>query len=101
MRIGHAEKPTTIGDNTFYHCASLKEVLTLSTITSFGRSCFAGCTSLETFIMPPSLNEIGAGCFTGCNNLKTVYVTPKEFYASKFDTWHFKDEVSVNLLKPY
>lgn len=101
VRIGHAEKPTTIGDNTFYRCASLKEVLTLSTITSFGRSCFAGCTSLETFIMPPSLNEIGAGCFTGCNNLKTVYVTPKEFYASKFDTWHFKDEVSVNLLKPY
>ena len=39
--------------------------------------------------MPLSLNEIGAGCFTGCNNLKTVYVTPKEFYASKFDTWHF------------
>lgn len=101
VRIGHAEKPTTIGDNTFYRCASLKEVLTLSTITSFGRSCFAGCTSLETFIMPPSLNEIGAGCFIGCNNLKTVYVTPKEFYASKFDTWHFKDEVSVNLLKPY
>lgn len=101
VRIGHAEKPTTIGDNTFYRCDSLKEVLTLSTITSFGRSCFAGCTSLETFIMPPSLNEIGAGCFTGCNNLKTVYVTPKEFYASKFDTWHFKDEVSVNLLKPY
>lgn len=101
VRIGHAEKPTTIGDNTFYRCASLKEVLTLSTITSFGRSCFAGCTSLETFIMPLSLNEIGAGCFTGCNNLKTVYVTPKEFYASKFDTWHFKDEVSVNLLKPY
>lgn len=101
VRIGHAEKPTTIGDNTFYRCASLKEVLTLSTITSFGRSCFAGCTSLETFIMPPNLNEIGAGCFTGCNNLKTGYVTPKEFYASKFDTWHFKDEVSVNLLKPY
>lgn len=101
VRIGHAEKPTTIGDNTFYRCASLKEVLTLSTITSFGRSCFAGCTSLESFIMPLSLNEIGAGCFTGCNNLKTVYVTPKEFYASKFDTWHFKDEVSVNLLKPY
>lgn len=72
VRIGHAEKPTTIGDNTFYRCASLKEVLTLSTITSFGRSCFAGCTSLETFIMPPSLNEIGAGCFTGCNNLKTT-----------------------------
>lgn len=43
VRIGHAEKPTTIGDNTFYRCASLKEVLTLSTITSFGRSCFAGC----------------------------------------------------------
>lgn len=40
VRIGHAEKPTTIGDNTFYRCASLKEVLTLSTITSFGRSCF-------------------------------------------------------------
>lgn len=43
VRIGHAEKPTTIGDNTFYRCASLKEVLTLSTITSFGRSCFKSC----------------------------------------------------------
>lgn len=101
VRIGHAEKPTTIGDNTFYSCTSLKEVYTISTITNLGRNCFAGCTSLETFFMPASVNEIGKGCFSGCSNLKTVYVTPKEFYASKFDTWHFKDEISVNLLKPY
>lgn len=51
--------------------------------------------------MPASVNEIGKGCFSGCSNLKTVYVTPKEFYASKFDTWHFKDEISVDLLNPY
>lgn len=101
VRIGHAEKPTTIGDYTFFRCTSLKEVYALSTITSFGDRCFEGCTSLETFFMSASVNEIGKGCFSGCSNLKTVYVTPKEFYASKFDTWHFKDEVSVNLLKPY
>lgn len=101
VRIGHAEKPTTIGDYTFNRCTSLKEVYALSTITSFGDRCFEGCTSLETFFMPASVNEIGKGCFSGCSNLKTVYVTPKEFYASKFDTWHFKDEISVNLLKPY
>lgn len=94
MRIGHAEKPTTIGDYTFNRCTSLKEVYALSTITSFGDRCFEGCTSLETFFMPASVNEIGKGCFSGCSNLKTVYVTPKEFYASKFDTWHFKDEIS-------
>lgn len=101
VRIGHAEKPTTIGDYTFFRCTSLKEVYAASTITSFGDRCFEGCTSLETFYMPASVNEIGKGCFSGCSNLKTVYVTPKEFYASKFDTWHFKDEISVNLLKPY
>ena len=101
VRIGHAEKPTTIGDYTFFRCTSLKVVYALSTITSFGDRCFEGCTSLETFYMPASVNEIGKGCFSGCSNLKTVYVTPKEFYASKFDTWHFKDEISVNLLKPY
>lgn len=101
VRIGHAEKPTTIGDYTFSRCTSLKEVYAASTITSFGDRCFEGCTSLETFYMPASVNEIGKGCFSGCSNLKTVYVTPKEFYASKFDTWHFKDEISVNLLKPY
>lgn len=94
VRIGHAEKPTTIGDYTFNRCTSLKEVYALSTITSFGDRCFEGCTSLETFFMPASVNEIGKGCFSGCSNLKTVYVTPKEFYASKFDTWHFKDEIS-------
>lgn len=101
VRIGHAEKPTTIGDDTFNRCTSLKEVYTPSTITSFGVRCFEGCTSLETFFMPASVNEIGKGCFSGCSNLKTVYVTPKEFYASKYDTWHFKDEISVNQLKPY
>lgn len=51
--------------------------------------------------MSASVNEIGKGCFSGCSNLKTVYVTPKEFYASKFDTWHFKDEIPVDMLKPY
>lgn len=101
VRIGHAEKPTTIGDYTFFRCTSLKEVYAASTITSFGDRCFEGCTSLETFFMPASVNEIGKGCFSGCSNLKTVYVTPKEFYASKFDTWHFKDEIPVDLLKPY
>ena len=101
VRIGHEEKPTTIGDYTFFRCTSLKEVYALSTITSFGDRCFEGCTSLETFFMPASVNEIGKGCFSGCSNLKTVYVTPKEFYASKYDTWHFKDEISVNQLKPY
>lgn len=101
VRIGHAEKPTTIGDYTFFRCTSLKEVYAASTITSFGDRCFEDCTSLETFFMPTSVNEIGKGCFSGCSNLKTVYVTPKEFYASKFDTWHFKDEIPVDLLKPY
>lgn len=99
--IEHGDSPIAIGEATFRSCASLKTVITSSTITSFGRFCFQGCTSLETFIMPPSVNEIGTDCFTGCNNLKTVYVTPKEFYASKSDTWHFKDEISADLLKPY
>ena len=99
--IENGDSPIAIGEGTFRNCASLKTVVTSSTITSFGRFCFQGCTSLETFIMPPSVNEIGKGCFSGCSNLKTVYVTPKEFYASKSNTWHFKDEISVNLLTPY
>ncbi len=101
VRVGHRKKPTTIGSLAFNNCSSLKSVFFTSTITSLDYMCFAFCTSLEAIAIPESVTDIDSRSFSNCTNLKTIYVAPKEIYASKFDSWHFKGKLSVNLLKPF
>lgn len=100
VRVGHRKKPTAIGSLAFYGCSSLKGVLFTSTITSLGSLCFAFCTSLEAIAIPENVTDIDNSSFNN-TNLKAIYVAPKEIYASKFDTWHFKGKLPVKLLKPF
>ncbi len=43
-----------------------------SSVTSIGEQAFTGCTSLKEVIIPASVTYIGKGAFSGCTSLETV-----------------------------
>lgn len=93
--------PIKLEGNVFSGCCNLKTVVLNNNVVSLGEYCFSRCSSLETIGIPENVEHIGNECFAGCSNLKAVYVYPKEIYASKYDDWHFKGKIPINLMKPY
>ena len=65
---------TTIGDSTFYNCATLSDVTVPESITSVGNSAFYGCESLESINIPEGVSRIGGYAFYGCLNLTSVSI---------------------------
>jgi len=61
-----------VGDEAFYYCTSLTEVILPSTVTYIGDWAFAGCTNLEKIVIPASVTSIGKGAFSGCTSLTTI-----------------------------
>ena len=61
-----------IGNEAFYYCTALTEVIIPETVTYIGDWAFAGCTALEKIVIPASVTSIGKGAFSGCTSLKTV-----------------------------
>ena len=94
---------TSLGDYCFNGCKRLTSITIPSSVTSLGERCFYSCWSLEAVNIPSSVTSLGSDCFNGCNNLATIYISPKEIYASKTDSWHFANALSAykDKLKPY
>jgi len=65
---------TSVRDNAFYACTSLKRIKLPETVTVMGHHCFYGCTSLEEAVLPSSLKKIGMGCFYGCTSLTEIAI---------------------------
>lgn len=65
---------TSIENNAFTECTSLKEITWSKSLETIGGSVFSGCTSLEAITLPDSMKTIGATAFHGCTGLKTVEV---------------------------
>ena len=72
----YGKQITAIGDNCFFNCYRLKEVLFSSKIESIGAQAFALCKGLTELILPDSVIEIGHHAFRDCRGLKKV-VLPK------------------------
>ena len=87
----------TIGDYTFYRCASLNSItigngvndigfiafygcsllksLTLgNNVTTIGESAFGDCSSLPSIILPQSVTTIGRSAFSGCSSLTSITI---------------------------
>ena len=116
---------TSLGDNCFDNCWSLTSIKIPSSVTSLGAICFAGsgltsitipssvtslevacfsnCKDLAFITIPSSVANIEYDCFENCSNLQTIYISPKEIYDSKSDSWHFSKALSdyKDKLKPY
>ncbi len=65
---------TSIGDNAFFGCSSLREVAIPASVTSIGKDAFRRCSSLREIAIPGLVTGIGDGAFSGCWSLREVVI---------------------------
>ena len=65
---------TSIYDEEFYKCTSLKSVVIPDSVTNIGECAFEGCTSLEMVQIGSGVKRIESGAFTGCSSLKSIVI---------------------------
>ena len=64
---------TDIGEDAFYNCNSLREVVLNEGLVNVGKYAFNNCASLESITLPSStVIEIGRSAFYRCSRLKNV-----------------------------
>lgn len=103
VKFGDAKALATIGDNAFYGCTSLQQVvfeqgsalsyigkeafmksgvsvvdLAGTQVTEIGYSAFEGCASLGNLTLPETIKIININAFYGCTNLRNVSVSGTE-----------------------
>lgn len=72
--ITFGENQTFIGDNTFYGCNNLTEVVIPERITKLGGSAFMYCANLERVTLPSGLTAIPEYAFNSCTNLSALVI---------------------------
>ena len=67
---------TSLGEQCFYDCSSLKSITIPSSVKSLGNGCFGGCSSLKSITIPSSssLTSLGYWCFDGCSSLTSITI---------------------------
>ncbi len=63
---------TSIANNAFINCASLKTVTIPSSITSFGASVFSNCRLLESLTIPSGVTTVMSSLVQYCYSLTSV-----------------------------
>ncbi len=67
---------TSIGDDAFRSCTSLTSVTIGNSVTSIGDDAFRSCTSLTSVTIGNSVTSIGYWAFYNCTSLTSVYCKP-------------------------
>ena len=65
---------TSIGNNAFANCESLKNVLIPNSVTSIGDNAFYDCVLLKNVKIPNSVTYIGSFAFYGCESLTSIVI---------------------------
>ena len=68
---------TTIGDNSFIYCTSLRSVYINSTVNIIGEYAFAYCSDLNSVSLPGNLMYIGKSAFMRCTSLQEITIPSK------------------------
>ena len=68
------DKITSIGENAFSSCPSLRTLEGLPKLTNIGTSAFANCTGLTNITIPNSVTSIGSYAFSGCGGLTSITI---------------------------
>ena len=63
---------TSIGEDAFYYCVSLKSVTIPEGVTELIGGVFCYCVQLESAVLPSTLKSIGENCFYSCTALKDI-----------------------------
>ena len=70
---GNVYKITIIGDKCFYW-KNFTSITIPSSVTSLGDDCFGGCTSLKSITIPSSVTTLGQQCFSDCSGLTSITI---------------------------
>ncbi len=65
---------TTIGEDAFWNCKSLQQIIIPDSVISIGFCAFGGCESLQQIIIPNSVTSIGKGPFYRCESLQQIII---------------------------
>ena len=63
---------TNIGNDAFYDCSNLTNIIIPNSVTSIGEMAFKWCDNLTNIIIPNSVAYIGYNVFDNCHALATV-----------------------------
>lgn len=63
---------TTIGEDAFLECESLKSITLPESVTTIGGGAFCGCESLENITLPAGVTTIGGMAFSHCKSLASI-----------------------------
>ena len=65
---------TSIGDYSFYYCASLAYVTIPNSVTSVGANIFNGCYAISHVTIPSGITSIGNSLFYNCYSLASFSI---------------------------
>lgn len=86
----------TIGEDAFWHCATLETVYLPESVKKIGPSGFCYCLGLKTIYLPEAIEEIGRMAFSMCPSLGEIAVPRK---VEKIADYAFKDCASLRRLE--
>ncbi|WEK83147.1 MAG: leucine-rich repeat protein [Mycoplasma sp.] len=72
MSFEEGSQITEIGENAFFKCQSLNNVIFPKKLKFINNYAFGNCTSLTTLNIPSTVNILNIRCFQECKNLKNI-----------------------------
>ncbi len=63
-----------IGDEAFYNCTMLTDIILPDSVMSIGNKAFYYCTTLKALVLPNGVTSIGEYAFYNCNQLESINI---------------------------
>ncbi len=87
ITFGDESKLTSIQEDTFWYCSSLKSIEIPDSVTLIGSNAFYGCSSLTNIVIPDSVTSIGSDAFYGCRSLTSIEIPDSVTYIGSDAFW--------------